>query len=675
MSHRSSRAIALALFLSLPAAPLALGVAVESTDDACVARAAVPGFDLRCPSRAVPLLWESADDGAGDERHTHIDVGPDGVVYSATVRNNPGVNILSVRALDGTTGAILWTSETTAPGFAVAVEVVFDAGRVISATERGHVVALDAATGTLLWTTSIDGVVLSAMARGGGDVLLFGHTRPGFDFATFRLDGATGAEEWRAIETSPIFERAAGGGLSGGLVVAAGYESSPAGTRALVRAYDAATGAPAWSLRDDAMRGVLATAIAGSTLYLTGTSAPGDDVGLAAYDIAAASRIWAASFDFSFDSDIGYAVLPDPASDSVFVTGRGTSSAPGTSSNQYVALTLSFRASTGDLVWRSWYSESSHGEESGRSLALSEGTLYATGATCPVQRNGCGRGATDVLTVAYDAATGLERWASPHRLPAGDAGDEIAVSPDGARVHVGATMGYDYDVYTTGSLILTYPTRTVPQRIPVVAVEEGDADAELLAVSTEGRARGKNAASVSGPAEASDGFAISLLGPSHAENVAASGAHEAEGLVAASAAGTARGNQAVSLLGDAEGGIAVAPLGDAFGSTALSVLGDADGPSPFTVAGRCNGVACVAVEPTDAEGHWVGVGGDDAAAVHVAASASGDADGGLLAIAPGGEASGCDENYVAGCTMVSGRDECMVYRDRWDVEPTCVTLA
>src|SRR5262249_49794050 len=107
--------------------------------------------------------------------------------------------------------------------------------------------------------------------------------------------------------------------------------------------------------------------------------------------------------------------------------------------------TLAYNAATGAQRWASRYNAPANREDRASSLAVSPGgaTVFVTGTS---------RGATsglDYATVAYNAATGARRWVSRYNGPrnADDSAVSVAAGPGGRNVFVtgtskGATRDY-----------------------------------------------------------------------------------------------------------------------------------------------------------------------------------------------------------------------------------------
>ena len=139
--------------------------------------------------------------------------------------------------------------------------------------------------------------------------------------------------------------------------------------------------------------------------------------------------------------DLASSLAVSPGGATVFVTGTSR----GASGLDYA--TVAYNAATGAPRWARRYNGRANGEDSARSVAVSPGgaTVFVTGFS---------RGATsglDYATVAYNAATGAQRWVSRYNGPKN--GDDYAVSvaagPGGRSVFVTGTStgrgtGFDY---------------------------------------------------------------------------------------------------------------------------------------------------------------------------------------------------------------------------------------
>jgi len=201
-----------------------------------------------------------------------------------------------------------------------------------------------------------------------------------------------------------------------------------------------AAGAPGqlWAKRYNGPGGRVDTAYAvvvsptGGHVYVTGASAGSTsrrDYATIAYD-ASGARLWTMRYDGTA-SGIDYArsAAVSPDGTKVFVTGYSSGS---TSDWDYA--TVGYDASTGAELWASRYNGPSNGYDFASAVAVSpDGTkVFVTGHSL---------GSTtqeDYATVAYDAETGDELWATRFDGPTGvgDVAHDVAISPDATKVFV-----------------------------------------------------------------------------------------------------------------------------------------------------------------------------------------------------------------------------------------------
>jgi outer membrane protein assembly factor BamB len=170
----------------------------------------------------------------------------------------------------------------------------------------------------------------------------------------------------------------------------------------------------------------------GGQVFVTGTSAgstSGRDYATLAYD-ASGGRVWTMRYDGPGSGpEYAGSVAMSPDGTKVFVTGASSGS---TSDLDYA--TVGYDASTGAELWASRYNGPSNDYEYAHAVAVSPdgSTVFVTGYSL---------GSTsydDYATVAYDAVTGTELWASRYDGPSGvfDVANGLAVSPDGTKVFV-----------------------------------------------------------------------------------------------------------------------------------------------------------------------------------------------------------------------------------------------
>jgi len=188
----------------------------------------------------------------------------------------------------------------------------------------------------------------------------------------------------------------------------------------------------------------------GSKVFVTGLSdgvirphVEISDYATVAYDAATGAQLWAARYDGAADlNDIAVDLGVSPDGSKVFVTGFSESSTNGLTDYATVA----YDAATGAQLWATRYNGPANGADSATSLAVSpDGSkVFVTGySTTSVGDN------ADYVTLAYDTSTGDKVWLKRYERPGWDSPSSIAVSRDGSDVFVtgystGSTSSYDY---------------------------------------------------------------------------------------------------------------------------------------------------------------------------------------------------------------------------------------
>jgi hypothetical protein len=169
------------------------------------------------------------------------------------------------------------------------------------------------------------------------------------------------------------------------------------------------------------------------------------------------TKLWAARYnDPANDSDVAQALAVSPDGTQVFVGG----SAVGPTGNEDYA-TVAYDATTGARVWSTRYNGPGDNVDAVHAVAVSpDGSLvFVTGVVRMTTE--------DYGTVAYDASSGAQVWATNYDSPRGadDVANDLAVSHDGSTVYVtgssnsGRRMGtVAYDAETgTRQWVASYP--------------------------------------------------------------------------------------------------------------------------------------------------------------------------------------------------------------------------
>jgi DNA-binding beta-propeller fold protein YncE len=399
-------------------------------------------------------------------------------------------------ALSPGPGAQLWAARYNGPGnsgvaYSVAVgprgRTVFVTGQ--SAGTNGGVdyatVAYNAATGARLWAARYDAPANTwdaassvAVSPTGRAVFVTGVSQgraSGLDYATVAYNAATGARLWVRRYNGPGNgdDGATSMAVSptGGTVFVTGYSQGTApGFGYATVAYNAMTGAQLWVARyhgpghGDNFAESLAVSPDGGTVYVTGqsetsASASASRYATVAYNTATGAQLWVARYHGpARGDDAAHAVAVSPDGKTVYVTGVSKAT---TSFLVYAYATVAYNAATGAQRWAARYNGPVPSYDPALSVAVSPGggAVYVTG-----QSQGKTSG-DDYATVAYNPATGAQRWVARYNGPANgdDAATSAAVSPDGATVYV---TGYSTGTSGVTSVYATvaYNARTGAQR-------------------------------------------------------------------------------------------------------------------------------------------------------------------------------------------------------------------
>ena len=242
-------------------------------------------------------------------------------------------------------------------------------------------------------------------------------------------------------------------GAGTGALATAGRAGHPAGHAAASGTAGTVPGAQLWVQRyngpangDDRATAV-AVSPAGGRVFVTGSrDAPNGRPNYAtvAYNAATGAQQWVNMYNGPANrSDLPESMAVSPRGDRVFVTGYSDGGA-------YVGdyATVAFNAATGAQLWAKRYSNGNY-YAAATSVAVSPsgGTVYVTGSSEKFVPSD-GGSAADYVTIAYNAATGAQRWLK-HFTGVGSYDNNyahsVAVSPRGGTVFVtGEGFGGDY---------------------------------------------------------------------------------------------------------------------------------------------------------------------------------------------------------------------------------------
>jgi hypothetical protein len=325
--------------------------------------------------------------------------------------------------------------------------------------------------GTQLWAKLYNGSGLGhaeavAVSPNGKTAFVTG-TKAEDGYVTIAYNTATGAQLWtklykgsgglgntaKAVAVSP----------DGNTVFVTGEISSAASAAAYVTiAYNTATGAQRWIKAYKGVVGVnfanaLAVSPSGKTVFVTGQS---DSKGFVAqyatvaYNAATGAQLWATRYGGpGSSSDIAHAVAVSPDGKTVFVTGVSTSSTSASATFTDDA-TVAYNAATGAQLWATRHSgplDVDNGYDNALAVSPTGGAVYVTGINGSASSAGPGYD-----TIAYNATTGAQLWAKSYSSSGGALW--VAVSPDGSTVFTtgetfrpGAGIGYATVAYNAAT--------------------------------------------------------------------------------------------------------------------------------------------------------------------------------------------------------------------------------
>lgn len=322
-------------------------------------------------------------------------------------------------------------------------------GKVVLVAGGGPTVAYDAASGKRLWQAAEDGmsngVAWLAVSPDGSAAYVTGTVAPESADAAYRTVAyglRNGKRLWGAtFRTGTAQHDVASVVATDALVVVDGVTSEgSAGTAVTTIAYDARTGAQKWVARLGAAdggalgwfpNGARSLAADATSVYLT-TASPagtGSRIVTVGYDAATGTRRWLARYGPSGAGNaMGAAVAVSPDGATLVMTGMSESAATRTDS-----VTVGYDTATGRQRWATSYNGPANQNEGTGVLAFQPdgATVYAAGTS-----EGATVGHEDMIVLAYDTASGRQRWITRWDGPAhgDDNASDLTVSPDGSSV-------------------------------------------------------------------------------------------------------------------------------------------------------------------------------------------------------------------------------------------------
>ena len=420
---------------ALCAAWLLLAATAALAEPLLLPCAVVAGLNDACPS------WIGVYDGGGEDQPMDSAASPDGrrvYVTGTAAGGATGIDAVTM-AYDAASGARLWAArwdsglppDATDSTYDVEVtpdgENVLVAGAACEAIADGNtcdlvVLAYAASTGEPLWSSVVHGPGLDAafaLAVDQGLVYVGGRSwqlGTGVDVLTLALDVATGDEVWRRRHHGGFgFDGASDLVLAGGTVVVTGPSQGKTGQQSdiVTLAYDAATGAPRWQARREGTIGQLlgsGIAVGGDLVAVSGVSAGASPL-LPDYLVLA--------YDLATGAPRWTATWDGPTASVDQVTALQVAPSgdrvyvTGMSRNpDYDAVTLAYDGATGAQRWLARYDGPIGDGDAAFALAQAPGRdeLYLLGSSYM----GAAVGYQHVL-VAYDASSGAQRWKVQHQ--------------------------------------------------------------------------------------------------------------------------------------------------------------------------------------------------------------------------------------------------------------------
>jgi WD40 repeat protein len=334
-----------------------------------------------------------------------------------------------------------------------------------------------------------------AVSPDGATVFVTGEslgTHTGFDYATIAYSAGTGQQLWASRYNGPASQDDGAVALAVSpngrtVFVTGGSHGRTSASDYATVAYNAATGKQLWVRRYNgrANQGDAAASLAlsrdGRRLYVTGGSrgrVSKTDYATVAYNAATGRQLWVSRYNgHANGAEAGRSVAVSPDDSRVFVTGASQGKTSG-----YDYATVAYNAATGAPLWTKRYNGPANGGDAAASAAVSPdgGTLYVTGTSSGKR--------LDLATIAYRAATGAPIWVMRYGGGLDDRAASLAVSPDGSSVFVAGSTTIHADSGDTDDydLVVAYEAATGVQRWSNLG-PAGTLDmANAVAVSSDG---------------------------------------------------------------------------------------------------------------------------------------------------------------------------------------------
>jgi len=370
------------------------------------------------------LLWEATYSGPGNGNDIPaalvLDSAGNVIITGSSVNASGNPDIFTVKYA-AQTGAVLWQQRYNGAAND------YDAGKAVAVDAQDNVIVTGTSTESLAFL-------------GGG----------GYDFCTLKYAASNGQQLWVKTYNGPgngndypyaLTVDAAGNAIvTGGIIGLAGNEDI------YTIKYSAANGTTLWAQEFDGSAhstdaGLAIALDATGHVFVTGSSSNGSnfDYITLQYDAATGTPGWSNREDGpGHGYDTATAVVVD-ASGNVIITGT----APGVGTGNDI-LTIKY-APDGTRLWGATYNDAGNGDDQGRGLSVDgTGNIFVSG----MAKNGA---SYDFVTLKY-ASDGTNLWTQLYDGPAhnNDIGiGRNALTPDGGVVVTGESFGaLNYDMVT-----------------------------------------------------------------------------------------------------------------------------------------------------------------------------------------------------------------------------------
>lgn len=378
-------------------------------------------------------LWTAHYDGpvSSKDRANAVAVDANGDIfvtggsYGAIGRDDAEFDFATVK-YDGDTGAPLWVARYNGPGFHVdeARAIAIDASGDVVITGYSYggdatwsdfaTIKYSGATGDQLWVSRYNGPATGddlprAVALDPfGDVVVTGETWTGRslmappDFATVKVDGATGAHLWTSLYNGPGAGQDQARDIAvdgnGDVVITGASAGTTQNDDTATIKYAGGLGTELWVARYTGPGGIGAEALAldsSGNVVIGGTfraSATNLDFGTLKLDGTSGVTLWAARYDGpAADFDAIRDVTVDGAGN-VIVTGYST----GDANDTYDIATIKYAGPTGACLWTVRYSAPTTGNDGGNAVVVdAAGDVVVTGKSYRSDTN------YDYVTIKY----------------------------------------------------------------------------------------------------------------------------------------------------------------------------------------------------------------------------------------------------------------------------------